>query len=69
MRQELRTVPRMALVGAMVALVVGVFRVQDNLASGGEFGARMIGELVAYAVMGAIFGSLVGWFLRSRSPR
>jgi hypothetical protein len=56
-------VPQMTILGALVALVVGVFRLQD---AGSIYDARAYGMLAAYAMVGGLLGAVLGWWLRSR---
>lgn len=63
MKQGFWTVRTMALIGAILFGAYGLFSVQEQWSLGGDYAARAIGHLVAYLVVGAIFGAVLAWFL------
>lgn len=57
------TVRTMALLGAVLFAAYGVFGLQAEWDLGGDYAARAVGGLIAYAATGGIFGAVMGRFL------
>jgi hypothetical protein len=67
MKRDFRTTVRLALIGAAIAFVYGAVT-KDQWTIGGDDTARLVGQLLGYAVGGALLGAITSLLLPRQKP-